>query len=57
MCVVGVLEQVVGFKDVVGLHPILGDGLDEVANVLQLEGRGAAVRDWEGCGGGDWVED
>lgn len=36
MCVVGVLEQVVGFKDVVGLHPILGDGLDEVANVLQL---------------------
>lgn len=36
--VVGVLEQVVGLKDIVGLHPVLGDGLDEVADVLQLEG-------------------
>lgn len=37
---VGVLEQVICLKDVVGLHPILGDGLDEVAYVLQLEGSG-----------------
>lgn len=36
--VVGVLEQVIGLKDVMGLHPILGDGLDEVAYILQLEG-------------------
>ena len=35
---VGVLKQVVGLKNVMGLHPILGDGLDEVADVLQLEG-------------------
>lgn len=38
MRVVGVLEQVVGLKDIVGLHPVLGDGLDEVADVLQLDG-------------------
>ena len=36
--VVGVLEQVICLKDVMGLHPVLGDGLDEVAYVLQLEG-------------------
>lgn len=36
--VVGVLKQVIGLKYVVGLHPVLGGGLDEVAYVLQLEG-------------------
>lgn len=35
---VGVLKQVVGLKNVVRLHPVLGDGLDEVADVFQLEG-------------------
>lgn len=38
---VGVLEQVIGLKDVVGPHPILSDGFDEVTYVLQLEGQGA----------------
>ena len=54
MGVVGVLEQVVGLKDVVGLHPVLGDGLDEVADILQLEGS----RWQSGVGGelGVWVE-
>lgn len=57
--VVGVLEQVVGFKDIVGLHPVLGDGLDEVADVLQLEG--SRQRSGAGAGGGGgrgrgWVE-
>lgn len=50
MRVVGVLEQVVGFKDIVGLHPVLGDGLDEVADVLQLEG--SRQRSGAGAGGG-----
>lgn len=35
---ISVLKQVIGLKDVVGLHPIFGDGLDEVAYILQLEG-------------------
>lgn len=40
---VGVLEQVICLKDVMGPHPILGDGLDEVAYVLQLEGEQVTV--------------
>ena len=32
--VVGVLEQVVGLKDIVGLHPVLGDGLDDPTPIL-----------------------
>lgn len=50
MRVVGVLEQVVGLKDVMGLHPVLGDGLDEVADVFQLEGN----RWWSVRGGIRW---
>lgn len=49
MGVVGVLKQVIGLKDVMGLHPILGNGLDEVANVLQLEGS-RQRQGWEGAG-------
>lgn len=33
---VGVLKQVVGLKDVMGLHPILGNGFNEITYVLQL---------------------
>jgi hypothetical protein len=33
---VGVFKQVVGLKDVVGFHPILGNGFDEITYVLQL---------------------
>lgn len=48
---VGVLKQVVGLKNVVGLHPILGDGLDEVADVFQLEGSGRRSVEGERGGG------
>lgn len=34
--VVGVLKEVVGLEDVVGLHPIARDGPQEVPDVLQL---------------------
>ena len=54
MRVVGVLEQVVGLKDIVGLHPVLGEGLDEVADVLQLDGSRQRSGVW-GRGRG-WVE-
>lgn len=40
--VVGVLEEVVGLEDVVGLHPVARDGPQEVPDVLQL--RGGRVR-------------
>ena len=55
---VGVLEQVVGLKDIVGLHPVLGDGLDEVADVLQLEGSRwpSGVGGGAGGHGRGWVE-
>lgn len=33
---VGVLKQVVGLKDVMGLHSILGNGFNEITYVLQL---------------------
>lgn len=47
LCVVGVLEEVVGLKDVVGFHSVVFDGPQEVPNVLQLpeiSARGSALR-------------
>lgn len=39
LCVVRVLEQVIGLKDVVWLHPVALDGAEEVPDVLQLWGQ------------------
>ena len=41
---VPVLKQVVGLKDVVGLHAVGQDAFDEVPEVLQLQGEGAGRR-------------
>ena len=50
---VGVLKQVIGLENVVGLHPILGDGLDEVADVFQLEGSRRQSVEGGRVGGGE----
>ena len=43
---VPVFKQVVGLKDVVGLHAVGQDGFDEVPEVLQLQG-GEEREEWE----------